>query len=440
MADAIQVLLTSVGPITREEFATEFLRLYVSNTDLLSMTVSNKTHTTQGVILAPWYAWLNSPSIFGNQNGTGGGWKSTQFPLSGNGSGAISLPPGQFISSVGVRQDPQLPLIFFNAVPGTYRTGGVTAPSTGSGDVIVRLTDLSPDIVIAVGMLDASNNQYRITAVTSGTATIFLERLVPSAQQMSEVTGQRSSLRTFALPLVSTAPPVASNLKAVAVLFSPQVLDVSFEFDISSRVDDIQVLIRGVEVPVRKKSSRSLDLLGQYQGDVTVQYRKPLARVYVNGIVQSESLYAVVGDSVVFVTPPPAGAVIDIGLDFLSERVTFEIQGESLRDLKKLTYLYLSLALPEEVGSSGNMDIEYWIDGDRQRGVFLPNIYRHPELTWGQVLWNGSYPTTREDTRAKLPVRGLFHYMKIRFRSKGPGMMSLNGWELKARQLGQKAK
>jgi hypothetical protein len=245
---------------------------------------------------------------------------------------------------------------------------------------------------------------------------------------------QRTSV--FADPSTVGAPP-APGSTTVPV---PLVISTSFEFDISTKVPDIEVLVDGVPVPYQKRSSNSASLLAQYFGVVTVQYRKPQARVYINKKIQPETSYSVVGDTVVFVTPPPVGSLVDIGIDYLSERVTFEIQGDSLRDLKKLSYIYMDMALPEEQGQAGGLDLEYWIDGDRQRGIFIPDVYRHPELTWGTAIWNGSYPTTREDTRAKIPARGLFHYMKLRFRNKGPGSFSINGWELKVKQLGQKAK
>jgi hypothetical protein len=437
----LRVIATN-APVTNAQFATEALAVLAISVDTVSLTVQTADgQTATAPSLSPWSAWVlqsfknvNAPpsdgsgvlTYAGGNSGTGFGISAVGFYQN------LSLP----VSSGVV--DPLLPdnssatgTLCFN--PATAISGGV---STSSGSSVPFVSGGTSG---AFNLSTSNKVYFRYILACDGTK-IFVPFFVPSFSEL--VPSQVTAALTAAQSTLNTAPaaPATSFNSVFSTPTFPTVLTTSFEFDLSSQIPDVAVLINGIEQTVRKKSSKSLDLLGQYSGVVTVQYRKPQARVYINGVLQSPTLYSVVGDTIVFVTPPANLAKVDIGIDYLSERVSFEIQGDSLRDLKKLSYIYMDMALPEEQGQPGGLDLEYWIDGDRQRGVFIPNVYRHPELTWGTAIWNGSYPTSREDTRAKIPARGLFHYMKLRFRNKGPGSFSINGWELKVKQLGQKAK
>jgi hypothetical protein len=207
MVQVLTRIIAGSGPITSVQFVTELMAVYGSNPDLNELRVSNTTHTTGFLLIAPWATWLNTTirTLYRN---------SAIPPVSGNGTGFLELPAGNFISRVGIRLDPANPLIWFsNFATNTYRYAAVANAGGVPGNVVVRVNAGTAEIEIAPSTVDANLNQYRFWGVTTNGREIYIEGLMPSYLETETILfDQRSRYTALALANTSGAPAPTSGL------------------------------------------------------------------------------------------------------------------------------------------------------------------------------------------------------------------------------------
>ena len=247
--------------------------------------------------------------------------------------------------------------------------------------------------------------------------------------------------------------------------FSTLLVQGDFVFDPLDSVMDLTVTVNGVETSNYLKVGESTIQMGFTLeiGDVVVMSYTPdvQVQVLVDNIEQDPTAISISGDMVTLDTPPANNAVVELGVLFRAYYDTYELNFGSIRNLKRLRYIYVYAKAIEDTDTytlqdynaassqdpsalaflpraNGQLDIRYWKDGKKLKTTKVADVYYNPAGVWDLAVWDAVFPSNYQSNTLKVGLSGVCKYVTFRFYSRSAGTFVIPGWQADVHHHGRR--
>jgi hypothetical protein len=247
--------------------------------------------------------------------------------------------------------------------------------------------------------------------------------------------------------------------------FATNLIQTDFIFDSLGSTQDLTVKVNGVvstaylKVGEDKIQFTSVLPIGTI---IDVQYTPRVnLSVVVDNIEQDPTAFTYLNDTVTFATAPANNSVVKISVVYRCIYDTYEFNFGSLRNRKRLRYLYLYAKALEDLDvftasdvntlsnqdpaslvflpkTQGQLDIRYWKDGKTLGTTLVGDVYYNPAGVWDIALWDQVFPAGYTSNELKVGLQGVCFYVQVRLFSRSSGAFSIPGYQLDIHHKGRR--